>query len=224
MDLPETKILQKRVFRPGGDTPEDRYAYVPERPGGESAPVRDEHLDESMEALNGFKDEIMDAPRAKILQKRIFMYDKTGRDTSEDRHAYIPERPGGESAPVRDEHLDESMEALNGFKDEIMDAPRAKILQKRIFMYDKTGRDTSEDRHAYIPEREGSEISDDRASDLKKLLSLRDRVRDFHAKIDRFISKYQSNDEEQENSMSGKQLNSAQLRQWEKILNGFDTD
>lgn len=156
-----------------------------------------------------------------------------GRDAPEDQEAYIPEISETEVTQKRRIYR-------KPFSPETDSETRAAkhFLQKRIFMSGR-GRDTPEKQNANFPGRHDAEdIQEKRmyqhpilpeadfenvhASELKKLLSLRDRVRAIHEKIDDTIDKYRSDEGEHKNKMRG--VDDQQWREWEKFLKGFETD
>ena len=169
----------------------------------------------------------------RVLQKRVFMSGRPG-GAPKDRHAYIPQGPGTEITEERKMYLKRFPSGA-----ESDDQGREHVLQKRVFMSGRPGGDASQDRHAYVPEKQRFESDQERrmyqalaspeddsenvrASDLKKLLILRDRVRAIHEKLDSVIDRYQSNEEGSEKLVRGE--DDPQFRKWEKILKGFVTN
>lgn len=91
MDVPQTKVLQKRIFM-GENKGDSRYnGFDPVKSGHESAPDRSirgrkKQFGERFEALNEFKNDVPYARQAQILQKRIFMGENRGRDVPDSRY------------------------------------------------------------------------------------------------------------------------------------------
>ena len=73
--------------------------------------------------------------------------------------------------------------------------------------------------HPVLPKDDSENTS---VSSLKKLLILRDRVKAIHEKLDEVIESYRSSDDDAKSH--GKVLDDPQAKEWEKILNGFETD
>lgn len=91
MDVPQTKVLQKRIFM-GENKGDSRYnGFDPVKSGHESAPDRSirgrkKQFGERFEALNEFKNDVPYTRQAQILQKRIFMGENRGRDVPASRY------------------------------------------------------------------------------------------------------------------------------------------
>lgn len=91
MDVPQTKVLQKRIFM-GEDKGDSRYnSFDPVKSGHEAAPDRSiqerkKQFGYRFEAPNEFKNDVPYVRQAQILQKRIFMGTDQGRDVPESRY------------------------------------------------------------------------------------------------------------------------------------------
>lgn len=110
-------------------------------------------------------------------------------------------------------------------EDDIPEPAENNVLQKRVFYTGRRGSPSFPDRN--IPERPGTEMLEAREDaessnpvrELKALLSMRDRVRAIHEKINDSIKRYSEAVREQNEPEPLRQG-----QEWDRILHGFEVD
>lgn len=110
-------------------------------------------------------------------------------------------------------------------EDDIPDSVENNVLQKRIFYNGRRGSPSFPDSN--IPERPGTEMlktredveSSDPARELKALLSMRERAKAIHEKINNSIKRYSEAVREQNEP---EPLRPGQ--EWDRLLHGFEVD
>ena len=111
-------------------------------------------------------------------------------------------------------------------ENDIPDRAENNVLQKRVFYNGRRGSPSFPDTN--IPDRPGTETMQSREDDaaareLKALLSLRDRARDIHEKLNDSIKRYRDGIQADvtQQDQPGK-LRPAE--EWDRILQGFNGD
>lgn len=110
-------------------------------------------------------------------------------------------------------------------ENDIPDREKSSVLQKRIFYNGRRGSASFPDTN--IPERPGTEMlqtredveSSDATRELKALLSLRDRARAIHEKINDSIKRYREGTAVRDQNQP-KRL----AQEWDRLLQGFNED